>query len=123
MEEQVIRLSVPPIARFARPVRMMAASLATVSSMSVDDVEDLRMAAEEGFVYACATAPSSVDIEFVVAEGSVRMGFALGTAEPDLEGDPALSYANLLLAALCDSYEVDASAHVLRLAKMGGDYA
>ena len=123
MEEQVIRLSVPCNPRFARPVRMMAASLATVSSMSVDDVEDLRMAAEEGFVYACATAPASVDVEFVLADDEVRMSFGLGATEPDLEGDPALSYANLLLAALCDSYELDAAAQQLRIAKMGGAHA
>ena len=39
---------------------MMAANLAVCCEMSVEDVEDVRMAAEEGFVYACATRPETL---------------------------------------------------------------
>ena len=59
MDERTVRLSVPAEASFARTVRMMAANLAVVCDMSVDEVEDVRMAAEEGFVLCCATAPDS----------------------------------------------------------------
>ena len=48
-------LEVPPLPRYARAVRMTAANLAVIAGMNVDEVDDVRMAAEEAFVYACAT--------------------------------------------------------------------
>ena len=41
----IVKLSVPAEARFARAVRMTASNLAVCCDMSVDDVEDVRMAA------------------------------------------------------------------------------
>ena len=51
MQPKTVQLSVPAEPAYARSVRMMAANLAVVAGMVVDDVEDVRMAAEEGFVY------------------------------------------------------------------------
>ena len=117
MKQDTIRLSVPAEPAYARAVRMMAANLAVVADMGVDDVEDLRMAAEEGFVYSCATEPSTSDVSFSVGAGSIAMEFSLGDATSD---DPALAYADLLLSAVCDDYEADRDAHVLRLTKRAG---
>ena len=50
MDSDNVILSVPASAEYARSVRMLAASLAVTDDFSVDDVEDVRMAAEEGFV-------------------------------------------------------------------------
>ena len=72
MQQDTIRLSVPAEPAYARAVRMMAANLAVVADMGVDDVEDLRMAAEEGFVYSCATEPSTSDVSFSVGTGSIH---------------------------------------------------
>ena len=47
---QTIRLTVPAEPAYARSVRMMAANLAVLGEMTVDDIEDMRMAAEEGFI-------------------------------------------------------------------------
>ena len=47
MQKRHVTLNIPPEADFARSVRMLAANLGVVCSFSVDDVEDLRMAAEE----------------------------------------------------------------------------
>ncbi len=115
MSQQVVSLSVPAQPLFARSVRMMAANLAVVSNMDVDDVEDLRMAAEEGFVYACATKPAVCDIVFELHESSIVMTFTLGdTISAD---DDALQYANLLLSAICDEYDADYASKTLRLVK------
>ncbi|MDI9590317.1 MAG: ATP-binding protein [Acidobacteriota bacterium] len=105
MSGQTVRLSVPAKAGFARAVRMMAASLAVVCDMSVDDVEDVRMAAEEGFVLCCATAPESCDVDFALSQGEVRMAFALGPQEAD-DADGSLRLAELLLSAVCDEHAV-----------------
>ena len=62
MKTSHVELSVPAEAAFARTVRMMAANLAVIGDMTVDDVEDARMVAEEGFVCACATAPEPCEV-------------------------------------------------------------
>lgn len=117
MQENV-QLEVPARAAYARSVRMMAANLAVVGALGVDDVEDLRMAAEEGFVYACATKPESCTISFKLEDGRVELEFSLGD---DLSAeDPALEYSDLLLSALCDEYDIDEEARILRLVKIAG---
>ena len=122
MSEQTVRLSVPAQAGFARTVRMLASSLAASCDMSVDDVEDVRMAAEEAFVSCCATAPQSCDITFTLGEGEVRAAFGLGPQEPSVD-DATLDLAELLLQAVCDEHGVteDGSAYVI-VKKAGSAY-
>ena len=119
MPEQIVRLSVPARPDYARTVRMMAANLAVVCNMSVDDVEDVRMAAEEGFVYSCATAPESCDVTFELSEAQVRASFSLG-AEPVDTGDDALGLAELLLSAVCDEHGLSDDGSALVLVKRAG---
>ncbi len=119
MPEQTVRLNVPAEAGFARTVRMMAASLAVACDMSVDDVEDVRMAAEEGFVYCCATEPPSCDVSFSLAEGQIRMAFDLGADEVDDE-EGAQGLVELLLSAVCDEHGVSDDGSQLVLVKRAG---
>lgn len=121
MADSVIRLSVPAEPSYARSVRMMAANLAVLCSMSVDEVEDARMAAEEAFVYACATRPASCDMTFCITGDSLDMVFSLGDVVPT--EDEALAeqvgLAELLLSAVSDSYEV-VDRSELRVTKLAG---
>lgn len=121
MHDKTVRLSVPAEAGYARAVRMMASNLAVVCGMSVDDVEDVRMAAEEGFVYSCATDLAVCDITFTLAEGSVAMDFALGDAEPEAieAAGVDLTLAELLLRAVCDDFAVT-DGGMLHLEKTAG---
>ncbi len=104
----------------ARLVRMTASNVAMLSSMSVERVEDIRMAAEEAFVYACASFPGcAFDITFEYDSSHVSMIFDLGEAafaEPTVD-DPTAAYVDLILTAVCDSYEKrdDSSSLVLTL--------
>lgn len=118
MNEQTICLSIPALPTFARSVRMMAANLAVIGDMTVDDVEDARMVAEEGFVCACATAPESCEVTFTVSPGELVMDFSLG-ADVDVlcSADAAVGYSALLLEAVCDEYVVDAASAKLHLVK------
>lgn len=92
----------------ARLVRMTAANVATLSSMSVECVEDIRMAAEEAFIYACATSPDEIlTIDFDVDSTRVAMTFTLEAdafAEPSAD-DPTAAYADLILGSVCDVYQ------------------
>lgn len=116
MEQNTIRLSLPAEPTYARSVRMLAANLATVCGMTIDDVEDVRMAAEEGFVYSCATLDGPCDITFVVGDGQVGVDFGLGPVSGP-EVDEVTQLAGLLIEALCDEYVVDDEASVLHLLK------
>lgn len=110
-----IHLSIPAEPAYARCVRMMAANLAVLTGMSVDAVEDMRMAAEESFVWACATQPATCEIDFSVEDG-VGMQLALGSVEPAAD-DQTSTYAELILSAVCDEYALDRAAGLLSLKK------
>lgn len=123
MQSQTVRLSVPAEPAYARSVRMMASNLAVVAGMTVDDVEDVRMAAEEGFVYACATEPSSCDVEFTVGEGLMGMDFTLGARSAEAAADEdvdAFEYATLILSAVCDDFHLTDDGSQLVLTKSAG---
>lgn len=106
MAATVVNLTVPALPQYARSVRMMAANLAVLSSMNVDEVEDVRMAAEEAFVLACATKPVTCAIEFCIDAGTLGMSFGLGDAS--LEADEAVSeqvsMSRLLLSCVASSF-------------------
>ena len=101
MNNVSLRLEAKPA--LARLVRMTAAN---VASMSVDRVEDLRMAAEEAFVFACSCIPGQmVTVDFDADDQHVGMTFDMGSAPISESDDSACAYADLILASVCDSYE------------------
>lgn len=107
-DTSVSSLCVPAEPRFARTVRMTAINLAHLVGMSVEDVEDIRMLAEEAFVLTCATEPSEVKIIFTLGDSSLQMDFELGSKsinDDDLAEN--FAYADLILRAVCDEYAQD----------------
>ena len=124
MDDSRVTLVVPARPTFARSVRMMAANLAVLCSMSVEDVEDARMAAEEAFVYACATGPNECGISFDISDAQLSMTFGLG--EGAGEEDPALAehigLAKVLLMAVSDECDIDREGRTLRVTKRVGGF-
>ena len=106
MSEKTVTLSVPAEPAFARSVRMLAANLAVCCEMGVEEGEDVRIAAEEGFVYACATRPAACDIVFSLGSEDLTMAFSLGETIPEDTNDQALDLVELLLSAVCDDFGV-----------------
>lgn len=101
-----ITLSVAGDPRLARLVRMTAANVGALCSMSVDRIEDIRMAAEEAFIFGCTAVDSDdISIKFDVDESHVGMTFTFGDQATVDEDDQAAVYAELILASVCDSYE------------------
>ena len=123
MDSKIVELKTPASAEFARSVRMLAANLAVVCGLSIDDVEDVRMAAEEGFVYACATEQDFCDILFAIDEAQIRMSFSLGPCRDveDAYEEGSFDYAQLILGSVTDEYSNDdGHTRLTVLKKMGG---
>lgn len=109
-------LRVPVQAEYARSVRMLAANLAVLAGLTVDDTEDVRMASEEGFVWCCASQASECEILFEIQPGSISMEFSSGPIK-DVDEDQTLAYAELILSAVCNGCEIDRAEGRLRLKK------
>ena len=119
-----IKLTVACDPSYARLVRMTAANVATLSSMSVERVEDIRMAAEEAFVYACATGVrDTMTIEFTLTDDALEMVFELGDQNvAEDASEPSLVYSALILDAMCDECHInDESGSRMRLVKRMGN--
>ena len=107
-----ITLTVAGDPHLARLVRMTAANVGALCSMSVDRIEDIRMAAEEAFIFGCTAVDSDdISIKFDVDESHVGMTFTFGDQATVDEDDKA----ELILASVCDSYEKTAAPLTLSL--------
>ena len=69
MADDQITLIVPAKNEYAKAVRMTAAALVSRIGMTYDEVEDVRMAADEAFVYASDTLSEDAEIKFVFTLG------------------------------------------------------
>jgi serine/threonine-protein kinase RsbW len=121
-----ITLTVPAKSEYAKTVRMTAAALVSRMGMNFDDVDDVRMAAEEAFVYAVDTLPEDAEVrfEFSVSDDELQIDVPLGSEDPssDEEADRRAAYATFILESVCDSYgfESDEDGAHLRLTKRVG---
>lgn len=121
-----ITLTVPATGEYAKTVRMTAAALVSRMDFTYDEVEDVRMAAEEAFVYAIDTLPEGADVsfEFLVGEDSIEIDVPLGNEHTSSDDDAErnAAYATFILQSVCDHYEFasdETGAH-LRLVKRAG---
>lgn len=126
MGKDRVKLTVPARSEYARTVRMAAAELAARIGMSYDEVDDVRMAAEEAFVYAteCAGGMEAVTFAFEIDGGelSIEVGPLPACCMPQ-GGHAALeSYAEFILQSVCDEFAIvhEAGACVLRLCRRAG---
>lgn len=123
MAAELVTLTVPNRSDFAKTVRITAAELASRVGMSYDDVDDVRMAAEEAFVYASLRlAPEEpVAFAFEVAEGqlTINVGPLKAAVDEDREGALGARYATFILESVCDQVNVlrEGDACSLRLVK------
>ena len=128
MPQDLINLTVPARGEYAKTVRMTAASLVSRMGMSFDEVDDVRIAAEEAFVYAAETMSEGDAVEFVFAiDGdvvtiTVKLGALMQLSDEEVER--RTSYATFILESVCDSFDLmsdETGASFLRLVKRAGD--
>lgn len=123
MSKDRVTLTVPARGEYARTVRMTAAELAARIGMSYDEVDDVRIGAEEAFVYACECAGDTAEITFtfLVEEGvlSAEVG-PLPASCASEGGQPASGgYSEFILRSVCDEFEVcqDEGSCMLKLSR------
>lgn len=113
---QVVRLDLPPAARFVSSARLVAASIAADAGFDVDDLDDLRLGVNE---LVSALVESSIDsariaLEFVADDHTIVV-----TGRLDGGGGGSVVTDDLttrILDAVADQYEIGASSFTLRKA-------
>lgn len=102
-------LTVPARGEYARTVRLAAAELATRVGMNIDDVDDMKLAVEEAFVYSEARLKGEdLTLAFTVGESSidVMVGPLPGPCADAEDAGAEERYARFILAEVCDEFEV-----------------
>jgi serine/threonine-protein kinase RsbW len=91
--------------------------------MTFDDVDDVRIAAEEAFVYACdhASDADMIDMTFSIDENvfEIRVAIADLSRVADEDVERRAAYATFILQSVCDHFEMssDAQGPYLRVVK------
>jgi len=114
MPQDTITLIVPASAEYARTVRMTAAAVVARMPFTYDEVEDVRMAAEEAFIYAVDTLAEDADVtfRFVLRGTELEIDVTLG-GTPDVsdeEMERRATYASFILQAVCESCDLASDA-------------
>ena len=118
MATDQITLTVPAKSEYAKTVRMTAAALVSRIGMTYDDVDDVRMAADEAFVYAVGHAArrrrGTVRCS-LVGDDEIEIDVRLGSEEPrsDEDAERSVAYATFILESVCD----DTSSRATRMAR------
>ncbi len=94
---------------------MTAANVGALCSMSVDRIEDIRMAAEEAFIFGCTRLIPTISRSNSMSTNRTWHDFTFGDQATVDEDDQAAVYAELILASVCDSYEKTAAPLTLSL--------
>jgi len=107
-ETNRVVLTVQVLGEFARTVRITAAEIAANAAMSLDDVEDVRLAVEEAFVFASGRAVGpTLSFTFDIAPGMLvlEVGPVLSAA-PNADTDTVERYTRFILESICDEFEL-----------------
>lgn len=121
-----VTLTVPARGEYAKTVRMTAAALSSRMGMSYDEVDDVRIAAEEAFVYACDTQPEDgqIEFDFGLTDDALEFCVSLGTGSmlSDEDAERRASYATFILQSVCDRFELssDEAGAKMKLTKCKG---
>lgn len=104
----VVQIVVPADSGYVATLRLTAASLAARCDLTIDDIEDLRLAVDE----ACAlllprsTESSAVTARFVLAAGELTVSVSVACVDAEVHLDRA-GFAWTVLSALASSVAVD----------------
>jgi serine/threonine-protein kinase RsbW len=104
-----VSLTLPASREYARTARLTAAELATRVGMDIDDVDDVKLAVEEAFVYAAQCAEGhDVTLAFELAPSSIELvvGPFPGMCENESRKDAGRLFAHFILESICDEFDI-----------------
>ncbi|MBR2834584.1 MAG: ATP-binding protein [Coriobacteriales bacterium] len=120
-QEECVVLRVPLKPAYARVVRMAAANVASIAGFSVEDVDDIRMAAEEAFIYASATEINNEimhTVQLKLTGEGMWFEIDLGMQDAQDAGEDApWFYSELIMKSMCDECILGTKGQTLRLFK------
>jgi len=100
-------LTLPARDEFARTARLTAAELAARIGMSVDGIDDVKMAVEEAFVFVTdRRVGESVTFDFSIDDGIELLVGPMEGACTEQEGETGERYARFILESVCDEFEL-----------------
>ena len=107
----VVEVRVPAEVTFVATLRLVAASLAARCELTVDDIEDLRLAVDEAcaLLLPLATAGTSLEARFALAPAALSVTALVATDRPEAQFDRT-GFAWTVLTALVTDVVVDAAA-------------
>ena len=110
-----VEVRIPADVAYVSTLRLTAASLAARCSLTVDDIEDLRLAVDEAcaLLLPYASAGSTLDAHFELAQGRLVVDTSVATSsgeDPDRDG-----LAWTVLGALANSVDVRREAQRLTI--------
>jgi len=89
---------------------MTASALVSRTGLNYDEVDDVRIAAEEAFVYAVDHSDETTEItlEFDLSDESLSIRVSLDDASrvADEDGERRAAYATFILQSVCDRFEM-----------------
>jgi serine/threonine-protein kinase RsbW len=110
MPSDRIVLSIPARGEFARTVRLTAAEIASRMGMSIDDIDDVRIAVEEAFALASEHAGSEGEVTFTFTMHDDAFEAVGATPSKTCEGvgdeETGSKYARFILESVCDEFEL-----------------
>jgi anti-sigma regulatory factor (Ser/Thr protein kinase) len=100
-------LTLPARGEYARTARLTAAELASRIGMSIDGVDDMKMAVEEAFVFVTdRRVGETVTFDFTIDEGiEILVGPMEGSCA-EQEGETGERYARFILESVCDEFSL-----------------
>ena len=113
-----VSITLPAREEFARALRMTAAALASRAGMSLDDVEDVRIAVEEAYLFAIGRVDAGEPVTFDFSVDDESLSLEIGRLPTAAEGSSAgneASYARFILESVCDSFDLEEQGGVCRL--------
>ena len=107
-----VEVRVPAEVVFVATLRLVAASLGARCELTVDDIEDLRLAVDEAcaLLLPLATPDSSIDARFELAPDCLSVTVAVTTATDGPAFDKS-GFAWTVLTALASEVDTDTGTH------------
>ncbi len=101
-----VTLTLPPIASMVRVGRLTASSIASLSDMTIDDIDDIKIAVSEMITLLIQSGSrANVTLRFETTSGSFTIEATTPATSLDL-GRNDLALATAVLDAVSDSHEV-----------------